>query len=538
MSAMQEVLRHMTAWGFTKMNPQPHAAWLVMTGELSTPTQGNVPCEVWIDDSFERPLKLWVTKLPRSLPRIVPHLGPDGYLCYAAHGTQVIDIYDPVGQIRTSLLQAAEVLEQVLAGKMKEDLQEEFFVYWDGIYCFHDVERRTSGRAELLQLSDNKMFVLTDDVDRSRAKFARPGRKIDEFISQIALITSSAAPRPLQENWPPKTVSQILDWQHEMDEACRRKIRDKIIAAYRDKAPGLLIVIESEKTGYSYGFIVHELQRNRPSGHRACDQRIPIFDCPIEPVQMLRLDDKYLAERNIPGRSTLAGKRIGLVGCGTIGGFLGEMLVKAGAGTGGGELLLIDDDLVMPQNLGRHRLGFNYLFRPKAQALADELKIVLPSAQARGYNNHAKDVNLADLDLIIDATGEEAFGHWLAKASSCPTLHIWIEGAGVAVRSLIKHRAEQGCYRCFTEANSQGELLSVIGGVEPIFAGQGCEGLYVPFPASVSIQAAALALDTALAWVANKPWPTLTTRLTDYSYEPATPDCSPLPHMGCPACRS
>ncbi|MCO7054918.1 ThiF family adenylyltransferase [Pseudomonas juntendi] len=538
MSAMQEVLRHMTAWGFTKMDPQPHAAWLVMTGELSTHTQGNVPCEVWIDHSFERPLKLWVTKLPRSIPRLVPHLGPDGYLCYAAPGTQVIDIYDPVGQIRTSLLQAAEVLEQVLAGKMKEDLQEEFFVYWDGIYCFHDVERRTSGRAELLQLSDNKMFVLTDDVDRSRAKFARPGRKIDEFISQIALITSSAAPRPLQENWPPKTVSQILDWQHEMDEACRRKIRDKIISAYREKAPGLLIVIESEKTGYSYGFIVHELQRNRPSDYRACDQRIPIFDCPIEPVQMLRLDDKYLAERNIPGRTTLASKRIGLVGCGTIGGFLGEMLVKAGAGTGGGELLLIDDDLVMPQNLGRHRLGFNYLFRPKAEALADELKIVLPSAQVRGFNNDAKDVNLADLDLIIDATGEESFGHWLAKASSCPTLHIWIEGAGVAVRSLIKHRPDQGCYRCLTEANSQGELLSVVGGVEPIFAGQGCEGLYVPFPASVSIQAAALGLDTALAWVADKPWPTLMTRLTDYTYELATLDCSPLPHVGCPACRS
>ncbi|WP_243666981.1 ThiF family adenylyltransferase [Pseudomonas brassicae] len=237
---------------------------------------------------------------------------------------------------------------------------------------------------------------------------------------------------------------------------------------------------------------------------------------------MFRLDDKYLAERNIPGRTTLSGKRIGLIGCGTIGGFLGEMLVKAGAGTGGGELLLIDNDLVMPQNLGRHRLGFNYLFKSKAQALADELLTVLPSIRVRGFNNDAKDVNLSGLDLIIDATGEEAFGHWLAKATSCPTLHVWIEGAGVAVRSLIKHRTEQGCYRCLTQANSQGELLSVVGGVEPIFAGQGCEGLYVPFSASVSIQAAALALDTTLAWVAGKPWPSLSTRLTDYSFEPAT----------------
>lgn len=170
-------------------------------------------------------------------------LGPDGYLCYAAPGTQVVDIFDPVGQTRTSLLQATEVIELLLAGKMKDDLQEEFFIYWSGEYCIHDIERRESGPVELLQLSDNKMYVLTDNVERSRLKFARPGRKIAGFNTRIAMITSSAAPRPLQENWPPKTVGQILDWQQEMDAACRRKIRDKIIAAYREEAAGLLIVI-------------------------------------------------------------------------------------------------------------------------------------------------------------------------------------------------------------------------------------------------------------------------------------------------------
>lgn len=538
MSAIPEVLRHMKEWGFTKVEPQPSTGWLAMAGELVTATQGTVQCEVWLDPSFERPLQLWLTGLPKALPRVVPHLSPDGYLCYSAPGTEVIDIFDPVTQTRTSLLQATEVIQQILAGKMKEDLQEEFFVYWNGDYCFHDIERRESGMVELLQLSDSVMYVLTDDAERSRAKFARPGRAIDRITSKVAMITSSAAPRPLQDNWPPKTLDEILEWQHELDDACRRKIRDRVTAAYRDGTRALMIVIESEKTRYSYGFIVHDLQRNRPPGQRSVDQRLPIFECPIKPLKMLRLDDKYLAERNIPGQTTFAGKRIGLIGCGTIGGFLAEMLVKAGAGIGGGALSLIDNDYLMPQNLGRHRLGFNYLFRSKSEALADELKIIMPSVQVRGFNNDAKDVNLADLDLIIDATGEESFGHWLAKSTSCPTLHVWIEGAGVAVRSLIKHRDEQGCYRCVTEANKQGELLSVIGGVEPIFAGQGCEGLYVPFPASVSIQAAALGLDSALAWVADKPWPSLCTRLTDHSYESATPDCSPLPHIGCPVCRT
>lgn len=538
MEAMPEVLRNMFEWGFTKVDPQPDSGWLVMAGELITATQGTVQCEVWIDRAFERPLKLWITGAPKALPRLVPHLSPDGYLCYAAPGTEVIDIFDPVGQTRTSLLQATEVLEQVLAGKMKEDLQEEFFVYWDGIYCFHDIERRTSGVVQLLKLSDNNMYVLTDDVDRSRLKFAREGRTISVFSAHVAMITSNAAPRPLQENWPPKTVRHILDWQREMDDACRRKIRDKITAAYREGACGILIVIECERTGYSYGFLALELQRDRPEGQRFTDRRLPIFNCPVVPLQMLRLDDRYLSERNIPGQTTFLGKRIGLIGCGTIGGFLAEMLVKAGAGAGGGELLLIDGDVLMPQNLGRHRLGFNHLFESKAASLVEELKCAMPTAKTRAFFSDAKDVNLAGLDLIIDVTGEESFGHWLAKVASCPTLHVWIEGAGIAVRSLIKQRTEQGCHRCLTEINSRGELLAVVGGVQPIFAGQGCEGLYVPFPASVSIQAAALALDTALAWVAGKPWPSLSTRLTDHSYELATPDCSLLPHAGCPACRS
>jgi molybdopterin/thiamine biosynthesis adenylyltransferase len=253
---------------------------------------------------------------------------------------------------------------------------------------------------------------------------------------------------------------------------------------------------------------------------------------------MRRLDDKYLIERNIPGQATFSGKRIGLIGCGTIGGFLAEMLVKAGAGSGGGEIRLIDNDELMPQNLGRHRLGFNHLFEQKAHALADELKISMPSLNVLALTFDAKEADLKRLDLIIDATGEESLGHWLAKATSAPLLHVWIEGAGVAVRSLLRLHSRQGCYRCLTDDNRHGALLSVLNGVAPVFVGQGCEGLYVPFPASVSIQAAALGLDAALAWVGDQPWPSLSTRLTDQNFELATPSCSLLPRSGCPACSS
>ncbi|WP_070888150.1 ThiF family adenylyltransferase [Pseudomonas argentinensis] len=538
MEQLPEVLRHMVAWGFTKVDPQPHGDWIVMNGGLPTATQGNVPCDVWIDRTHQRVPMVRLTRLPDHLPGLVPHLGPSGFLCYSAPGTEVVDIFDPVEQTRTSLLQAAHVLEQILAGGMVEDLQEEFFAFWQGASCFHDVERRSSGSLKMLRLSDSGMFVITDDDERSRLKFARSGRTIGDFSSQLVMLTSTAAPRPLQEYWPPENVDQILAWQGKLDGACRRKIYDKIVDAYRERWNAIAFVIESKKTGYSYGFMVYELQRNRPPGQAYTDQGLPIFDCPVQPLEMVRVDDKYLCQRNIPKQATFIGKRIALIGCGTIGGFLAEMLMKAGAGLGGGELLLIDNDSLAPQNLGRHRLGFNRLFLPKSSALASELKVSMPALNVKAFEVKAQEVNLSGVDLVIDATGEEAFGHWLAKAISSPLLHVWIEGAGVAVRALTRFEARQGCYRCLTDHNHEGALISVEGGLEPIFAGQGCEGLYVPFPASVSIQAAALALDSALAWVGAKAWPSLSTRVVDTSYELLTQDCSPLKRPGCPACSS
>jgi hypothetical protein len=71
-----------------------------------------------------------------------------------------------------------------------------------------------------------------------------------------------------------------------------------------------------------------------------------------------------------------------------------------------------------------------------------------------------------------------------------------------------------------------------------LLAGQGCEGLYVPFPATVSLQAAALGAEMVSSWVNNDDAPTLRTRVLDSQFQSATPDCSLLKQSECPACGS
>ena len=350
-------------------------------------------------------------------------------------------------------------------------------------------------------------------------------------------VKTTAQPRPLTSHWPPKTVGDVLAWQSTLDARCRRKIHERIKEGQSKKANGVLIIIESPLITYGFAVLFdHQVSRKT----KLADRKDSSFGLKVMPVSVIRIDDRYLAQRNIPKSKTLAGKRIALVGCGTIGGYLSDMLVKAGAGTCGGKLTLVDFDGLFPQNIGRHRLGFPDLLSNKAEAMAKELKRLSPGAEVHALPVDVRQAQLGKLDLLIYATGEESLGHWLCGRYGAPTpmLSVWIEGPGTAVRALLRANASGACYRCLWHSHRRGELRSTLDALPNILAGHGCEGLYVPFPASVSVQAASLGAEMALDWINGVHSPALRTRLIDQIHQLATPDCDPLRDRDCPLCSS
>ncbi|VVM75286.1 hypothetical protein PS619_02017 [Pseudomonas fluorescens] len=533
MEGISQLLVELKGIGFHRGAQQAASGYLVVEGALHT-RFGGIECKAWIDRSFQQFPLIQLTPVPESLLPIAPHVGPSGFLCYIASATAVVDIFDPIGQTRAALEHAARVLDQIMAGERVDDLADEFYAFWQGVTCYVDVETRHSG--EVTFLEGNDTYVISDDPKRSIAKLCHLPGTVKELRIPVDRVTTRASPRPLIHAWPPKNVTDVLNWQARLDDACRRKIEARIIKAYRKGFS--LAFIEIDSPTMPYAFVVLGLQKIKRES--ALDQRLPIYGARIIPLELVRIDDSFVAQRNIPGQTTLAGKKIALVGCGTIGGYLGEMLAKAGAGTKGGELRLIDKDALEPGNLGRHRLGGNKIFLPKARALAEEIQLVMPSTNVRSFDFDVREVNLSGVDLIIDATGEEALGHWLAfeHSQKTPILHVWIEGTGIAVRAYMGRHASEGCYRCLSDYARDHQFLSVEGETRPLYAGQGCEGPYVPYSASVSVQAAALGLDAAMAWAGKNDWPGLTSRVLSRSHESATADCTVLRKPGCPACRS
>ncbi|MEN1451374.1 thiamine biosynthesis protein ThiF, partial [Pseudomonas aeruginosa] len=93
----------------------------------------------------------------------------------------------------------------------------------------------------------------------------------------------------------------------------------------RKKANGVLIVVESPLMTYGY-VVLYDRQRPVQKSKLA-DRRDSSYGLKVIPISMVRIDDRYLAQRNMPKAKTLAGKNLAVVGCGTIGGYLSDMLV-------------------------------------------------------------------------------------------------------------------------------------------------------------------------------------------------------------------
>lgn len=105
----------------------------------------------------------------------------------------------------------------------------------------------------------------------------------------------------------------------------------------------------------------------------------------ISRLHVQDLSHSFIASRNLTSSlgTALSGRKVALIGCGAIGGYLTQALSRLGAGHEGGRLELFDPQILMPENLGRHALGFKYLFKNKAEALKDEANLQLPASTSR-----------------------------------------------------------------------------------------------------------------------------------------------------------
>ncbi|WP_284187438.1 ThiF family adenylyltransferase [Zoogloea oryzae] len=149
------------------------------------------------------------------------------------------------------------------------------------------------------------------------------------------------------------------------------------------------------------------------------------------PLDVSRLDPSWTVGRDQhPEVSERQGKHVLVFGAGALGSPVVDHLAKAGIGF----ITLVDPEILVPANIGRHLLGADSIGIKKAVALAQRVNLGYPASVVTPVATNAEQWlaknSLSGVDVILDLTGEPDVRWHIDHArtsSPCPLLIGWME---------------------------------------------------------------------------------------------------------------
>jgi molybdopterin/thiamine biosynthesis adenylyltransferase len=534
--------RHSQLWG----SP-------VYRGRLD-PTSLNVPISISITDlDFINPPLISIGEEYPIGGRTLPHiLGIGRAVCYYAKGSVVLDRYNPAGTVVQCLERAERVIRDAIRGRSDNDFAAEFQSYWSSSFTLVDVPEGYTGAARIRYVNLDESGEPTPVLSNGASWLLQRDRRsrVSADDGEPALVINTKEPLSLNPHgaWPPTTLAQLNDWLRWVAPELVGRLEgvmrsgSKAVACVAVRAPNGVFIYRAV---LPTRFQKSEFLENRRSAVHRLMTRVSA-EVEVDRAEGVCATVDYVFGRNMGASKNLTGKRILLIGCGTIGSFLAQQLAQSGAGAGTGFLSLVDSDILKPANLGRHLLGVPYLHRNKAEGCAAFLQEQLPPLAIEAHSGDVLGLTLPwdRYDLIVDATGEEALSIALneravsARPNVPAHVFVWLVGNGALAQCILTGEAQRACLKCL-KANLTGEprFRSMRPGVEvETIADAGCSANYTPFPVSRSVAASALACDLILDWANDAPGDRFRSLTLDPRRAFQVRSGSPASVDRCPAC--
>ena len=310
------------------------------------------------DLEFTRLPKLTLLNPDDETPQVVAHLEASGALCFARNEDLVLDRYNVGGTTLMCLELARRGLERALTHKrLQDEIAQEFPQHWFGKTFYYDVVGMEHVRAKLYTVprDDSPSLLFLAEADEKlkrlvpgkaeRGRIASSSRPAFVFHSENELTFLPGFRRP-------RTLEEFFAWLETMVPGGTERAIEELSAEFPGAPVPLFVKAENGCVGISVGARVAVLKgAQRREGFRRI-ARINAGRVEVERHGGARIDLLSILGRNMNKQSPLIGRRIALIGCGTIGSHLAKFLVQSGAGHEGGTLVLLDNQSFEPGNVG------------------------------------------------------------------------------------------------------------------------------------------------------------------------------------------
>jgi molybdopterin/thiamine biosynthesis adenylyltransferase len=150
--------------------------------------------------------------------------------------------------------------------------------------------------------------------------------------------------------------------------------------------------------------------------------------------------------RNPTERAALVRETVSVIGCGSVGSAVADMLVR----TGLGRIVLVDPETLAIENVGRHILTARDVGLPKAVALAARLREINPELSVESRVEPFSDAE-GLLASCVDSYRCQSMINAVSLARRLPAVFAGIYGAAHAGEIFCSRPGETACLECFAQ---------------------------------------------------------------------------------------
>ena len=389
-----------------------------------------------------------------------PHAESDGHLCLWPDALSPV-AYTPEAQMDRCLERIQDILNLVgdeADPKQREaEFAHEWLSYWaqaatgsyraasEALLVTPPPAETTALATCLVPSRDKQQAKLLVGADHSALRAWREalGKPKADIADAGALFVALARP-PIGA---PKTLEQVRELLSESPSAL-----ESIEHYLQRPEPAPFWVVMAVRDADPQMVAALELAPNPPAGVRTPHQRdqkrrlrewhkVAAHAWRVRVQSIERADPAWVHGRGFDAEAiALRGKRVTLIGCGSLGGLVAQALAHAGIG----HLTLVDPEILEAANLGRHVLDATALGRAKAPALASRLRAQLPHLDVHAIPHRVQDATtmtaLEKADLVICTAADWPAERFLMEAMArreIPLLLSWAEPHALAGHSAV-----------------------------------------------------------------------------------------------------
>lgn len=429
--------------------------------------------------------------------RTWPHIESNGIMCLIpASATLVVD--NPVAMAKVTLLEAVKLIDRVTSRNNVADFQSEFHSYWpndkDSLPVKSLLELVKPSR-NIISIVRKNLCLVADDEDSATQWLCNLLKLSKNKIKGSSEGVLICLDEPLVPEQYPENIHDLLSLVGQELPLLHQAIVNlpKIIP---------IIFTAPASTGTTVCAVLIE-------GHFQIDGSRSIFRGFRKEVMPANiLFDRYLQSSKIkrakvdradaewvhgrdknPSIKDLQDIRVGIIGCGSLGGYIAYNLAQAGVG----ELHLIDPETLTHANTGRHVLGGRDVGVNKAEALANKIRSAFPHIPFVTFDDKSwqevaaeRRESFEDMDLIISTIADWASesllnSYHIDKSLACPLLFGWTEPHAVGGHALFINN-DAGCFACnMSDHGDCEEKVSDWPNGSGVSAEPGCGSYFQPY---------------------------------------------------------